>query len=121
MTDIDLTRRQFIKALPSMSLLLIPGTFFAGCEKKTAPDKNVDFPEPTDCSDLSGVSDEDKALRQKFAYTDHSPISDNQCNNCNLYLPAQKDKKCGGCMLFKGPVHASGYCSYWAPKVDDNI
>lgn len=121
MTNKDFSRRQFIKGVPSLSLLLWPAIFLAGCEQKSGPDKNANLPEPSHCSDLSGVSEQDKELREKFAYTDHSPIADNQCNNCNLYLPAQKDKKCGGCMLFRGPVQASGYCAYWAPKVDNNI
>ena len=69
------------------------------------------------CSDLSGVSENDVELRKKFAYVKESPIADNQCNNCNLYLPPKTQGLCGGCMLFKGPVYSSGYCTYWAPKV----
>jgi hypothetical protein len=73
--------------------------------------------EPANCRDISGVSKEDLTVREKLAYVNESPIPDNQCHNCNLYLPPGKDKKCGGCMLFKGPVEADGYCTYWAPKI----
>jgi hypothetical protein len=47
---------------------------------------------------------------------DDSPIAENQCNNCNLYLPPKGDKPCGGCILFQGPVQPEGYCTYWALK-----
>lgn len=69
------------------------------------------------CSDLTGVPENDLELRKKFAYVKQSPIADNQCDNCNLYLPPKEGSPCGGCMLFKGPVYAEGYCTYWAPKV----
>lgn len=70
-----------------------------------------------DCSDLSGVSAEEIKKRNDLAYVPESPIPDNQCSNCNLYLPPKEEQACGGCMLFKGPVHAEGYCTYWAPTV----
>lgn len=67
------------------------------------------------CDDLTGVSAEEVAKRKKLAYVNKTPIPDSHCSNCALYLPAAKDKPCGGCMLFKGPVRAEGYCAYWAP------
>jgi hypothetical protein len=118
MMDKSLFRRQFIKRLTFGFPILLSGTVLAGCRGKSGEEKTEDLPQPSDCSDLTGVSESDKVLRQKFAYTDRSPIPDNQCNNCNLYLPPQPDRKCGSCLLFKGPVNASGYCTYWAPKVD---
>lgn len=81
-------------------------------ESKSEADSSVD-----PCEDLTGVSQNDIALRGKLAYVKESPIADNQCNNCNLFLPPAGEKKCGSCMLFKGPVYSSGYCTYWAPKV----
>ena len=81
-------------------------------ESKSEADWSVD-----PCADLTGVSQNDIALREKLAYVKESPIADNQCNNCNLYLPPADEKKCGSCMLFKGPVYSAGYCTYWAPKV----
>lgn len=67
------------------------------------------------CDDLSGVSAEELEKRKKLAYVNKTPIPDNHCSNCTLYIPAAKDKPCGGCMLFKGPVRQEGYCAYWAP------
>ena len=71
----------------------------------------------TACDDLSSVSKQDMETRRKLGYVKESPIPDNQCQNCNLYLPPKGGQACGGCMLFKGPVFPASYCTYWAPKV----
>lgn len=67
------------------------------------------------CDDMTGVSPAELAKRKKLAYVNQSPIEDNHCSNCALYLPPAKGKSCGGCVLFKGPVRPGGYCAYWAP------
>lgn len=67
------------------------------------------------CDDMTGVSAEELAKRKKLAYVNKSPIEDNHCGNCALYLIPAKGKACGGCALFKGPVRSEGYCAYWAP------
>ena len=66
------------------------------------------------CDDLSKVSADEIAKRKKLAYVNQSPVEDNQCGNCNLFIPAP-DKPCGACLLFKGPVSPAGHCAYWAP------
>jgi hypothetical protein len=67
------------------------------------------------CDDLTGVSPGEVDKRKKLAYVTKSPLPDSQCGNCSLYVPPAGGKACGGCMLFKGPVRAEGYCTYWAP------
>lgn len=67
------------------------------------------------CDDMTGVSPEELEKRKKLAYVKQSPIPDSQCGNCALYIPPKEGKGCGGCLLFKGPVRAEGYCAYWAP------
>lgn len=66
------------------------------------------------CDDLSKVSAEEIVKRKKLAYVSQSPVENNQCGNCNLYIPAP-EKPCGACLLFKGPVSPEGHCAYWAP------
>lgn len=79
------------------------------------PVQNTTVQQKNPCDDLSGISEEEIAKRKKLAYVNKTPIPDSHCSNCALYLPPGKDKPCGGCMLFKGPVRAEGYCAYWAP------
>jgi len=114
------SRRDFFSKLTGLLAASIPIALIAsGCSDKKSDDTRHENTEAeiTDCKDLSGVSKEDLAIREKLAYVNESPIPESQCANCNLYLPPSNGKKCGGCMLFKGPVEANGYCTYWAPKV----
>jgi hypothetical protein len=67
------------------------------------------------CDDLTGISPGEIDKRKKLAYVNKSPLADSRCGNCGLYVPPADGKPCGGCMLFKGPVQAGGYCTYWAP------
>ena len=114
------SRRKFIgKYIGATTTLLCGGLLWNGCEQKKAVGENKSSTDIAveSCDDLSGVSENDIALREKLGYVKESPINDNKCNNCNLYLPPAAGKECGGCMLFKGPVYAEGYCTYWAPQV----
>lgn len=79
----------------------------------TPPQASAAAPDP--CDDLTGVSPGEIEKRKKLAYVNKSPLADSRCGNCSLYVPPADGKPCGGCMLFKGPVRAGGYCTYWAP------
>lgn len=118
------SRRKFInKYLVAGVVKLGLGTMITGSslksmannEKIRQQEKKPQENQKNPCDDLTGVSAEEVAKRKKLAYVNKTPIPDNHCSNCALYLPAAKDKPCGGCMLFKGPVRAEGYCAYWAP------
>jgi hypothetical protein len=118
------TRRQFFEKISCICGLALTGALtLIGCGKsdQQSPeggDSGAKQHDPADpCGDLSEVSEKDIAVREKLGYVKDSPLPDNQCQNCNLYLPAKEGQACGGCMLFKGPVYASAYCTYWAPKV----
>jgi len=68
------------------------------------------------CEDVSGLSEEDLALRTQLQYRDLSPHGENKnCKRCTFYLTAKKDD-CGRCTLIKGPIHPLGYCNSWAAK-----
>ena len=117
---VSVSRRRFILESVRRSGVLVTILFvFSKCREKNVEDKsNVSSGDNQDpCSDLSGVPENQVELRKKFAYVKESPIADNHCNNCNLYLPPKSGDACGSCLLFKGPVNPSGYCTYWAPKV----
>lgn len=112
------SRRDFLRRYLRTGILIFGGgVIISNCGKGSNEQKaqaKASSGEP--CDDLSNVSAEEIQKRENLGYATESPIADNQCNNCNLYLPPGK-KPCGGCMLFKGPVHAEGYCTYWAPKL----
>ncbi|HLT72125.1 MAG TPA: high-potential iron-sulfur protein [Cyclobacteriaceae bacterium] len=110
-------RREFFRRY------IIPGSFLGIAATLTRCDSSSrssgsgakeQAPEP--CEDLSGVSENDRQIREKAAYVTVSPQHDKTCSNCHLYLPPSEGRACGGCMLFKGPVQPSGYCTYWVPS-----
>ena len=116
------SRRLFLhRAWQSCAAFVAAAAAFTGCGKQEKQEKEdtgtAATSEPKDCSDLSNITEEQIAVREKLGYVKESPLPDNQCQNCNLFLPPKEGAKCGGCMLFKGPVYAEAYCTYWAPKV----
>jgi hypothetical protein len=124
MEDQKYSRRKFIgKYILAGSIAMGTGILLAGSSirsmaKEGDSNQQPKTPQPAQknpCDDLTGVSADEVAKRKKLAYVNKTPIPDSHCSNCALYLPPAKDKPCGGCMLFKGPVRTDGYCAYWAP------
>ena len=130
MKDIKYNRRNFLhKYLKAGSMLAGAGLVLSynslssvakelaqsSSSNQQPPKKAVQPAQKNQCDNLSGVSAEEIEKRKKLAYVTKTPIPDSHCSNCTLYLPPAKDKPCGGCMLFKGPVRPDGYCAYWAP------
>lgn len=95
------TRRDFVISVGSL-------LFIGAC-------KSGKKQSPASCSDVSGISKEEQEKRKKLGYVSVSPIAENKCSVCKLYLPPAKAGECGGCSLFKGPVEPDGYCTYFAP------
>lgn len=66
------------------------------------------------CTDFSNVDPAELEKRKALGYVEKSPIPDNLCENCKLFVPGKEGTGCGGCQLFKGPVLLDAYCTYWA-------
>jgi hypothetical protein len=69
-----------------------------------------------DQSDLSGLTPEEKSVRDKFEYVAKSSYPEKLCNNCALWIKLEGDARCGGCNIMKGPIHPKGYCTAWVVK-----
>lgn len=110
------SRRRFIQSYLTMFTGLLGGGLIAcqGAEKSSK--EEATDPQPASCDDLSGLTAEEIKLRETFGYVQQSPMADNQCSNCNLWIPNENDPSCGRCLLFKGPVYAAGHCTSWAPQ-----
>ena len=114
------SRRHVLQKLAAGGVWLgLGGLLTEGCTTKKSGIDEVEK-DPLDveaCDDLSKVGEEELKKRENFGYEEVTPMPDKRCDNCNLYIPAQGDRKCGGCILFKGPVFEASYCTYWAPRV----
>ncbi len=86
------------------------------CKGKVIENHEGAAPEDTDCTDLSGLSDAELKNREGFGYESVASLPERSCRNCKLFLPPSKDKPCGSCLLFKGPVSEQGSCIQFAPK-----
>ncbi len=99
-------------------------TFFGGVIAIQACGNNTEAVEkkkPGDgksgsCDDLSDVSAEELDKRKAMGYVSKSQVPGSSCGSCGLFIPSPNDVHCGKCMLFKGPVHAEGYCVQYAAK-----
>lgn len=122
MKETKYVRRTFLQKYLKLAYLLAgSGTLLSlrsNAAKKQPAKKIVDQNDlKNPCDDLSKVSVDEISKRKKMAYVNQSPVEDNQCGNCNLFIPAP-DKPCGACLLFKGPVSPAGHCAYWVPISD---
>jgi len=107
------SRRKFVTACFQAGAVMITAGLTTACTKKeNIHEKNTSI---NSCDDLSGVPETELEKRKKFAYVKKATDPLKQCNACKLYLPPKAGEKCGGCMLFKGPVDVNGSCTYWAP------
>lgn len=111
------SRRRFIhKYFFLSSSLLGVSIALNGCDQKkpTTAKEDATAAAVDQCKDFSGVSENDFNARKKLGYVNESPMPEMTCSKCKLWLPPSPGKQCGGCMLFKGPVYPTGYCTYWA-------
>ena len=119
MNNIPYTRRKFIyKCFSSAGVFVGTVLIFNSCDsKKPATEEKNKSKSKEPCEDLSDVSAEEIAKRQKFGYVKQSPEPERNCSNCSLHIPPVAGKDCGGCLLFKGPVNPAGYCIQYVAKV----
>jgi len=103
------TRRKFVRAGLILVSIFGFGGFFYSCRSP----KKGSATDP--CKDLSTLSETDLSTRQQLGYIDQSSFSDRNCMNCNLYLKSDETLPCGSCLVIKGPIDDSGYCTVWAP------
>ena len=65
------------------------------------------------CTDTSDLSRQEIKVREALKYTDESPKSEQDCENCSLWKPADEEGTCGGCKVMAGPIHPDGWCTAW--------
>lgn len=123
MNDKDISRRVFIQRL---SLFGASGALLAACgggeQQSDTPAETMETPAETgmadesfSCTDTSGLTEPEIAMRNQLQYVDESPEEGKTCANCALYQPAAEGQ-CGACTVVKGPIHPNGYCTSWAQK-----
>lgn len=118
MENKEYSRRKFINKCLSIGSMFIGGAMILNsCNSKKSDEEEKKQGKSDDpCDDLSNVSAGEIEKRQKFGYVKKSPDQERFCTKCSLYIPPVSDKDCGGCLLFKGPVHPKGSCIQYVAK-----
>jgi hypothetical protein len=119
------SRRGFLLKLGAVaaSVTIVPA-MAAGCggdkagsgEAGTAAAGGEEGMATADCSDLSGLADADKNLRQTLQYVEVTPDPAKHCMNCQFFTAGASEGACGACTILKGPIAPGGYCTSWAAK-----
>lgn len=121
MENKDYSRRKFIHKCFSFSTgsLFLGSVLLVNCRgtnesSVNEKENNKQGTSEDPCNDLTDVSRGETKKRQSLGYAIKSPVPENFCGNCALYIPPKPNEKCGRCILFKGPVYYEGHCVQWA-------
>ena len=106
-----LDRREFLRKASVVGSVVVGGSLLAGCGGKNQDAATAGNP----CSDLSGLTDQDRSIRTTLQYVEVSEVEGKNCLNCSFYSQ-EAGAACGACTLFKGPIAPKGYCVSWAAK-----
>jgi hypothetical protein len=105
-----LSRRDFIlKKLVPIAGIAVFGGYTTGCKRSDQQEAAKKDP----CNDLSGLTEEEKAIRNELEYVAQTPYPEKVCDNCAVWIKPEAGKECGGCEIMAGPVHPKGYCASW--------
>ena len=68
------------------------------------------------CTDISGLTPEDKAARELAGYAERTLEADKTCERCQQWVEPKDSASCGACKLMKGPIHPLGGCKVFAKR-----
>ncbi len=118
-----LTRRGFLNVAAGSITTLTVGYLLTGCQPKEGAGGGAEAApaapanaKVADCTDVSGLSEADKATRTGLQYVDKAADPSKHCNKCVLYSEPVGGSACGGCSVVKGPIAPEGSCTAFAPK-----
>ncbi len=115
----DLSRRRFLQRFVAVGAVgLGSGSILAACGGgQPAPEAAApEAAASASVCDLTGVPEQELAMRTQLQYVDVSPDPAKHCSGCALYVPPAEGSTCGGCTLKLGPVAPEGHCLSWAAK-----
>lgn len=69
----------------------------------------------------SCTNPDSESLRESLHYTDVAAEPAKACKGCGYFTADEKPPEegkpaCGNCMIFSGPVNATGHCDSWSMK-----
>lgn len=114
MTREELSRRAFMRKVGAVAATLAGGYVVSACGGgERAPGAQTSA--APDCSDLTGLTEQEKSMRATLQYVEVSEVEGRNCLNCNFYSQ-EEGAACGACTLIKGPIAPNGWCASWVAK-----
>ena len=121
MANNSFSRKDFLKKVSLFSVVAAGSsailTACGGAGETESAEEAASAPAADPCADLTGLADSDKQMRTALGYVKEGEDPAKRCDNCHLYILPAEGSNCGGCALFKGPVHPEGYCNSWVIKM----
>ena len=99
-----LNRREFLERAAVLGAGIGLGAFVIGCNSGGSASFT--------CTDTTGLSEDEIAMRTTQAYVDTSTDAAKNCANC-IHYSAAAEGACGTCAVLKGGVHPAGNCNLW--------
>lgn len=118
----SINRKDFFKKMGILSVgALSASTLISACGGGDAPKSDAPMApaakaDTNPCSDLSGLTDQEKGTRDALGYIAKTENPEQVCTNCNFWQKPEGDSPCGGCTLMKGPINPDGWCKSWFAK-----
>ena len=126
----DISRRHFIQRMSLFGAVGIgassvlaacgggeqPAETPADTPAETPAETPVETAEGFTCTDTSGLTEQELAMRNTLQYVDASPDPEKACDACALFVAAVAGQDCATCTVVKGPIHPKGTCTSFAPK-----
>jgi hypothetical protein len=121
MDNKELSRRSFLSLTLMGCLSLSAVSFLASCKKKPEMEQKEPAMEGKSaagepCTDISGLTDQEKQTRIVNNYVDDSTIEGKECDGCSFFIKPASGNPCGTCQIVKGPIDPDGYCTAWVAK-----
>jgi len=119
-----ISRKEFLQRCALVGAAVVGGgSLLAGCGGGDKTDSGGSSQQSTaqttttgdPCADTTGLTETDLQMRTTLKYVAESTEAGKNCLNCKFYQVVE-GSECGGCQLFKGPVHPKGNCSSWFAK-----
>ncbi len=108
---VQVSRRQWLQTVATGTALAAGAVVTGGALLQGCGSKNKELA----CTDLAGLSSQDRTTREQLKYVDHSPDAAKVCEGCRFWQVAPEPNSCGACTLVKGPIHPKGHCNSWVP------
>lgn len=121
-------RRTYLKYTGVAAITALAGC--GGSGNGGDPEPNHEVPHPNDdtvpdaeinAETLGGQArpDDPGQGKDQVGY-EHVPSGEENCGNCNLYVPDQDEDGFGACAVVNGKIHPCDFCNLWAPYDGDD-